>query len=321
MDLSLTALLQHGYLIVIAVVFLESVGVPIPAALVMLFAGSACAQHQLNTGYVLASAIPAMLAGDTLMYLMGRYTGWWLLGILCRLSLQPEACIFRSAESFYRRGRKLLLIAKFLPGINTMAAPLAGSMRMRASEFLRLDSAGAVLYLGAYFSVGYAFSGAIGAITKGYKAFGHLLGFVFLVLAVLYVGWQVALWLRSRSLEPVPSISPRDAAGALSAGEAVIYDVRSHGYYERNATRIQGSKRLEPTAARRETPPIPDGRRVLVYCTCVRQATSARVARELLDKGTSCAVIVGGLREWKKAGLPMESVPEDEIAALPAFDM
>ena len=89
MDLSLTALLQHGYLIVIAVVFLESVGVPIPAALVMLFAGSACAQHQLNTGYVLASAIPAMLAGDTLMYLMGRYTGWWLLGILCRLSLQP----------------------------------------------------------------------------------------------------------------------------------------------------------------------------------------------------------------------------------------
>lgn len=321
MDFSIAALLQHGYWIVIAVVFLESVGMPIPAALVMLLAGSACAQHELNTGYVLGGALAAMLSGDALMYVMGRYTGWWLLGVLCRLSLQPEACIFRSAESFYKRGRKLLLIAKFLPGINTMAAPLAGSMRMRASEFVRLDAAGAALYLGAYFSVGYAFSGAIGAITKGYKAFGHLLGLVFALLAVTYAGWQVWMWVRARAMDPVPSITPRDAAGALSRGSAVIYDVRSHGYYERNAVRIQGSKRIEPTAVRRESPEVPEGRQVLVYCTCVRQATSAKVARELLEKGTKCAVIVGGLREWKKAGLPVESVPDDEIAALPAFDM
>jgi membrane protein DedA with SNARE-associated domain/rhodanese-related sulfurtransferase len=293
---------------------------PIPAALAMLLAGSACAQHQLNTAYVLGGAFLAMLSGDALMYWMGRHTGWWLLGVLCRLSLQPEACILRSAESFYKRGRKLLLIAKFLPGINTMAAPLAGSMRMLANEFLRLDAAGAALYLGAYFTVGYAFSNAIGAITKGYKAFGHLLGFVFAGLAVSYFGWQVWMWLRARAMEPVPSISPREAAGALSNGSAVVYDVRSHGYYERNAVRIQGSKRLEPTAIRRESPEVPEGRKVLVYCTCVRQATSAQVARELLEKGTPCAVIVGGLREWKKAGLPVESVPDHEMAALPAFN-
>jgi membrane protein DedA with SNARE-associated domain/rhodanese-related sulfurtransferase len=295
------------------------VGTPIPGALAMLLAGSACAQHRLNTGYLLGGAFLAMLSGDVLMYLMGRYTGWWLLGILCRLSLQPEACIFRSAESFYKRGRKLLLIAKFMPGISAMAAPLAGSMRMRAYEFLRLDAAGATLYLGAYFSVGYAFSDAIGAITKGYKAFGHLLGIVFAALAILYMGWQVWMWLRARAMTPVPSVTAREAAGAVSNGTAVVYDVRSHGYYERNAIRIQGSKRLEPTAIRRESPEVPDGRRVLVYCTCVRQATSSQVARELLEKGTSCAVIVGGLREWKKAGLPVESVPDDEIAALPAF--
>ncbi len=29
-------------------------------------------------------ALSAMLLGDTLMYLLGKYTGWWLLGILCR---------------------------------------------------------------------------------------------------------------------------------------------------------------------------------------------------------------------------------------------
>jgi membrane protein DedA with SNARE-associated domain len=48
----------------------------------------------------------------------------------------------RSADSFYRRGRTLLVIAKFIPGINTMAPPLAGGMNMRLATFLRLDLAG-----------------------------------------------------------------------------------------------------------------------------------------------------------------------------------
>jgi membrane protein DedA with SNARE-associated domain len=57
--------------------------------------------------------------------------------------LNPESCILRSADSFYRRGRALLVIAKFIPGINTLAPPLAGSMNMRFVPFLRLDLAGA----------------------------------------------------------------------------------------------------------------------------------------------------------------------------------
>ena len=79
----------------------------------------------------LLTALASILTGDTLMFLMGRYTGWWLLGLLCRLSLNPEACILRSADSFYKRGRALLIFAKFVPGINTIAPPMAGSMNMR----------------------------------------------------------------------------------------------------------------------------------------------------------------------------------------------
>ena len=64
-------------------------------------------------------------------------------GFLCKLSVNPETCILRSAESFYKRGKATLLFAKFIPGINTMAPPLAGSMKMRPDIFLRLDVAGA----------------------------------------------------------------------------------------------------------------------------------------------------------------------------------
>lgn len=108
----------------------------------------------------------------------------------------------------------------------------------------------------------------------------------------------------------------------MSAGDAAIYDVRSHGYYEDKATRIQGSVRLEPNALhqQQEHPDLPQGKPVYLYCTCIREATSARVAKELIDKGIQVTVIQGGLRAWKKAGLPMESVPQDEKTELPVFE-
>jgi membrane protein DedA with SNARE-associated domain len=69
-------------------------------------------------------AVPAMVLGDTIMFFVGRVSGWALLGFLCRVSMNPETCILRSAESFYKRGKATLLIAKFVPGLNTMAPPI-----------------------------------------------------------------------------------------------------------------------------------------------------------------------------------------------------
>src|SRR3954470_5111235 len=158
MDQLVSAIAQHGYTILFFVVLAEAIGLPVPAALGLLVAGGASAQGTMSAGHCLALAFAAMLLGDCLMFLMGRYTGWWLLNILCRVSLNPEACILRSADSFYRRGRILLVFAKFIPGINTMAPPLAGSMSLPFPQFFVLDLAGAVLYTGAYAGAGFLFS-------------------------------------------------------------------------------------------------------------------------------------------------------------------
>jgi rhodanese-related sulfurtransferase len=87
--------------------------------------------------------------------------------------------------------------------------------------------------------------------------------------------------------------------------------------------RIRGSRRLDPNALHQSNVELPHVRAVHVYCTCVRQATSTRVARELQmmleGKGVRVTVIKGGLRGWIKAGLPVEAVPPEELAALPAF--
>jgi rhodanese-related sulfurtransferase len=264
----------------------------------------------------------AMLAGDTLMFLLGRYTGWWLLGALCRLSLNPESCILRSADSFYRRGRQLLVVSKFVPGINTMAPPLAGSMNMPMAQFLGLDLAGAALYIGAYFAVGFLFSDALSALTRGYQAAGRVMGWVVIALVAGYVMFQLWLWIRERRLPRVTLADPAEVAQAVLSG-ADIYDVRSHGYFDAKAMRIQGSRRLDPHSLHQSNAQIPGDRAVYLYCTCARQATSARVARELRQtlagKATRIAVIRGGLRAWTKAGFPVEAVPAGEMAELPAF--
>jgi len=319
MDSLLSGLEQHGYSILMAVIFLEAIGLPVPSAIALLIAGGACAEGSLNPWLTAGAALSAMLLADTLMFLLGRHTGWWLLGLLCRLSLNPESCIYRSADSFYRRGRAMLLFAKFVPGINTMAPPLAGSMNMRLVHFLRLDIVGAILYIGAWFGVGILFSGAIEAITRSMNLFGRVTGWAIMAALAGYLGWQLWIWRKSHTLAPVPTVRPTEAAEALSTNIAVIYDVRSHGYYDPKAMRIQGSRRLEPNALQQDGPKFGDEKLILLYCTCVRDATSSRVARTLLEKGVHCAVIEGGLRAWQKEGLPMEPVPVGEIVALPTF--
>jgi len=321
MDFILAELARHGYAILFVSVFLETVGFPVPAAIALLLAGAASAHGSLSVVATIGGAFGVILAGDTLMFLLGRYTGWWLLGLLCRFTLNPESCILRSADAFYKRGRALLVFAKFVPGINTMAPPLAGSMNMRWTQFFGLDAAGAALYVGAYWSLGFLFGDAVDPITRTMQAFSRGAGWLAFVLAAGYLIYLVWNWTKAGTFGSIPRVHPTEAAAKISTDGALIYDVRSHGYYDRKARRIQGSRRLEPNALNQQSLEMPaDGRMVYLYCTCQGDATSIRVAKELIDRGFHVAVIAGGLRAWRRAGLPLESVPAEEVAPLPAFE-
>ena len=86
-------------------------------------------------------------------------------------------------------------------------------------------------------------------------------------------------------------------------------------------TRIKGSKRLEPNALHQFDEKIAAGTPVYLYCTCVREATSARVAQMLQKKGVHTTVIKGGLRAWKKAGASTGArAARRNRGALPGFD-
>ena len=259
---------RHGYLLIFVVVLAESIGLPLPAALALVAGGAAAASHSLYAPTVLALAVSAMMIGDSLTFTFGRYAGWALLGFLCRLSMNPETCILRSAESFYKRGKTTLLFAKFVPGINTMAPPLAGSMKMRPLQFLRLDLAGTCLYVGAYFTLGYVFHDFLAIITRGLSTASHAMGVILLAALFIYIVYRVWTYKKAdHSL--VPRVAVEELALRIRAEDEglLIADVRSHGYYDAEAARIKGSIRIEPNNFAEEIKSLPNDKDIYLYCT------------------------------------------------------
>ncbi len=317
----------HGYVAVTGILFVSSLGLPLPVVLALLLGGAAAHHGPLHLLLLLPLAVLAENVGACLLYAGGRLTGWWLLARLCRVTMDPEVCIFRSADFFYRRGPRVLLVARFIPGLNTMAPPLAGSLNMRLWTFWRLDFAGAALHVLAWTSVGYFFSGYIHQVTAALGVVGHVAMALVLLALLGYALMWVAVHLRDRRYRGVLRVSVDEVRERLENPDPsrpiVIADVRSHGYYDPGMQRIKNSIRVEPNrlgfeldALRETLAPECD---IYVYCSCLRDATSVRIAHAMGERGQDVKVIEGGLRGWLRAGCPTETVPLDEMHHLPRF--
>lgn len=269
MNALLGSISHHGYLLLFLLVLAEALGFPVPAAIGLVAAGAAAAAHIVSIPAVLATAIVGMMIGDVTLFVLGRYMGWALLGVLCRLSLNPETCIFRSAESFYKHGKVTLLFAKFIPGVNTMAPPLAGSMKMRLEQFLRLDFLGASFYILAYWGLGFIFRDFLGAITRGIQNASHVVAEIIVAAIVAFVVYRIVQYRRFKLTDVVPRIAVDELARreAIQGNSSIVVDVRSHGYYDSGAERIAGSIRIEPNRLAEELRNLPKDKEIYLYCT------------------------------------------------------
>jgi membrane protein DedA with SNARE-associated domain len=266
----LSMMARHGYVLIFAILFAESVGLPFPAAIALVTAGAAVASHTLYGPGILLAAMVALVLGDIVQFWLGRYSGWALLGFLCRVSMNPETCILRSAESFYKRGKMTLLISKFIPGVNTMAAPLAGSMKMRFGQFLQLDFAGSLLYSVTYLTVGYLSRDFLAAILRGFHVAGRAMEMVVIAALIVYATYRIAQFVRYKKYRIMPRVQVQELAARLASDngcQVQIVDVRSHGYYNIGAERIKGSIRIEPNNLDEEVKNLSKDKDIYLYCT------------------------------------------------------
>src|SRR3984893_17644712 len=150
MHSALEFLLHHGYVVLLAWVFAEQIGVPVPSLPILLAAGALAGSGQFSFVASLLLSVGASLTADSIWYVLGRVKGIKVLQLLCKISLEPDSCVRRTEGVVSREGARSLVFAKFLPGVGAVAPPLAGVFHLRMWRFMMFDSMGTLLWAGTF---------------------------------------------------------------------------------------------------------------------------------------------------------------------------
>jgi membrane protein DedA with SNARE-associated domain len=268
MNETIAFLLRHGYLVLFAWVFAEQVGLPLPSVPLLLAAGALAGAGRLNFAFSLALAVTAAVFSDILWYELGRRRGIHVLQLLCRISLEPDSCVRRTEDLFARHGARSLLLAKFIPGLNTAAPPLAGIFRMRVVRFLIFDLLGSLLWAGAFVGLGFLFSDQLERMADRALKLGTWLLAILLGSFALYLGWKYVARQRFLRQLRIARITPHELKRKLDAGEdVVIVDLRHSLDFEAEPNTIPGAFHLAAADLEENHSLIPRDRDVVLYCT------------------------------------------------------
>jgi membrane protein DedA with SNARE-associated domain/rhodanese-related sulfurtransferase len=300
-------LINHGQPLVFGAVFVEQMGLPLPALPWLLAAGALSAQGKFNLGLGLGATVIACLIADAIWFYLGRFRGNQVLALLCRISLEPDSCVRRTQNVFTKYGLRGVLVAKFVPGMSTVAPPLAGMSKTSALRFLSVDGVGALLYGGCLLGFGYFFNRQIDQIAAAFARIGGSALSLLIGLAVLYIAYRY--WQRQRLLHELrmSRITVAELYAMLDSGKApVIFDLRSTGALEEDPTMIQGAIHLRMEDIDSRLNEFPRDREIIVYCSCPNEVSSARLALRLQRKGFSrVRPLLGGIDAWRDQNYPM----------------
>ena len=246
----------------------DQLGVPVPAAPVLIAAGGLAAAGRLNLAGVVSLSVLATLIADLAWYAAGRVRGARVPGALCRISLEPDSCVRQTENAFLRYGLRFLLFAKFVPGLGTVGPPLAGAAGVGVVRFSLYSASGASLWIGAWMALGY---GAGEAVERVVARAGQLGLAVAVTLTVIIVGYVVGKFIRRRrflhSLR-IARISPEDLQRRLAAGDTpLIVDLRSALDVGLTPYTLPGAIRLAVEDLEQGRVALPRDRDVVVYCS------------------------------------------------------
>jgi membrane protein DedA with SNARE-associated domain/rhodanese-related sulfurtransferase len=302
---------------VFAWVFFEQAGLPIPSAPMLLAAGALSGMHQMNLGMAIVFAVFGSVASDSMWYEIGRQRGVRVLQFLCKISLEPDSCVRKTQVSFSRNGPRVLLIAKFVPGLNAMAAPLSGISKMGWPRFLLFDTLGALGFVAAFTIAGFTFSGELErvAMASAYLG-GWLLGFLIAAFAG-YILWKY--YHRQKFLRKlrIARITPEELKEKLDAGEDVlIVDLRHSLEFDANPETIPGALHVDAAELEEAYEVIPRDREIVLFCACPNEVTAARLALLLRSKGiTRIRPLSEGYEGWRSRGFPLSLVNDENSDA------
>jgi membrane protein DedA with SNARE-associated domain len=268
MESTIQFLTRHGYALLMAWVFAEQVGLPIPSIPVLLAAGALSGAGRMSLPTSLLCCLVAAMTADWLWFELGRLRGIQVLRLLCRLSLEPDFCVRRTEDLFATRKARTLLVAKFLPGVSTVAPPLAGVVEMRRWRFLWLDAMGTLLWGGTFLGLGYLFSGEIESLAERAESTGGGLLIVFAGGLAGYIAYKLVARRRFLRELRIARIGADDLKAKLDSGENLfIVDLRHALDVEADPETIPGAFRMDAEDLQQPDARLPRDREIILFCT------------------------------------------------------
>lgn len=303
-----------GLSLVFVNVLLEQLGLPVPAVPTLVVAGAMAANSRLPGAALYALAVGACVIADAGWYLAGRMYGGRVMSLLCRISLSPDSCVSQTQSAFERWGARVLVFAKFVPGLALIAPPLAGATRMSPARFAAFSALGSLLWVGAALLAGVLLRRQIEQLLPQAAHVGRAVAVIVLVLLASYIALR--WWERRRfyAALDMARISVAELRARLEGGAApVIVDVRSPTAQTLELRRIPGALHLPVAEVARHLRELPRDREIILYCTCPNEASAAQAARLLINDGfRQVRPLKGGLGAWIEAGYTVEAVARTE---------
>lgn len=300
-------LVHYGYWVLFFWILLEQLGMPLPSIPMLLMAGTLSATHAMQLFGVLLAILVSSLLADSVWFFLGRQYGSTVTRWICKFSLEDASCVRKTEDLIAARGANSLLIAKFIPGLNLMAAPLAGQSRMEYYNFLLYDSAVTLLWGTAFVFLGRVFGDALRRNQDALHWMGHLAWVVFILLLVALLVTRI--WRRQAFLHKVRTmrLEPDDLKAMLDRGENVyIVDLRHPLDCLPDPRVLPGAVRMLPNELVQRNADLPRDRDIVLYCTCPSEATSARMALTMRRLGIErIRPLRGGFDAWKDKGYPL----------------
>lgn len=308
---------RYGALIVFLNVLGSSLGLPLPAIPTLIAVGAsiaiadnATASNVLHFSIILAAAVLAGVAGDLVWFQGGKRYGERTLRTVCKLSLSRDTCVRKTERFFGRYGVRVMIVARFLPGLSLVAVPLCGAMAVGLPSFISYDCVGVALWAFVGLLAGSLFSAQIDVIFMWAARLGWqalIVGVAVLAIYVLYRYWRRMLL--EKALE-----TARMSAGELHALLAsnpypVIFDIRSPERRVIDPFVIPGSIFADERKAHEIVSEFGTRRTIVIYCSCPAEVSAAWMAKRLRIAGAQIALpLAGGIDAWRTAGFHVDPI-------------
>ncbi len=259
---------RNGPSVLFGWVLLDQAGVPLPAVPLLLVIGALAGAGRLSLGLAMGAAVAGCLVADLLWYTFGRRRGATVLGLLCRITLEPDSCVRRVEEMFVAHQLRFLPIAKFLPGLNPLAAALSGVVKIPLGLFLLCEAAGALAWSATWIGLGYVFSDLIEPIAAEASRLGGTSVVILLGLLAAYVGVKYVQRQRFFRALRMARISPETLKQMMDDGKAtMVVDLRTAVGVQERPYMIPGALRISPEELERRHDEIPRDAEIALYCT------------------------------------------------------